>query len=555
MRANTRNMAVAGAAGFALILSACGGGDDSGNGDEGGAAGPEGTAVIYGCNPENPLIPSMTNEVCGGDPLDFIFSKLVRYNPDDGLPQNEVAESIESEDNQLWTITLQDGWTFHDGSPVTAESFVNAWNWSADGANGALNSYFYEPIEGFAESQGEIDEETEEIIEGSTSDTLSGLAIVDDLTFTVQLTEPASNFPNRLGYTAFAPLPDVFFDDTEAFGEAPIGSGPFELVSYERDNAFELAAYDGYNGETQPQVENVTFKIFTDANAAYADLLADNIDVFPTLPPNALTGEQYKSDLGDRWVRTETGIIQTITFAPADADPDMDNPDLRKAISLAIDRQLIIDNIFAGERTPATGWVSPVVGGYQEGACGEWCEYNPDRAKEMLEQSGYEGGVTLSYNPEGDNKAWVDAACNSISNALEIECTPNEFVDFGTFRAAVNARRTGEPEMTGMFRTGWQMDYPHIENFLVPLYATGASANDGDYSNEEFDSLVSQAASASSDEEAIELYQQAEALLAEDMPAIPTWYQSTITGYSSNIENVKISPFSTVDPLSLSVNS
>jgi oligopeptide transport system substrate-binding protein len=108
--------------------------------------------------------------------------------------------------------------------------------------------------------------------------------------------------------------------------------------------------------------------------------------------------------------------------------------------------------------------------------------------------------------------------------------------------------------MTGMFRTGWQMDYPHIENFLVPLYATGASANDGDYSNPEFDALLQQAATAATNEEAIALYQQAEALLAEDLPAIPLWYQSTVTGFSDDVEEVKINPFSTVDPLTLKVS-
>ena len=541
------------AAATALVLAACGDdGDDSGASDDSGATeapASGGTAVIHGCNPENPLIPAMTNEVCGGDPLDYVFSKLVRYNADTAEPELEIAESIESDDNQLWTITLEDGWTFHDGTPVTAESFVDAWNWAADGANGALNSYFFEPVEGFAASQGEIDEESGELVEDSSAPALTGLDVVEDMTFTVQLSEPQSSFPNRLGYTAFAPLPEVFYEDPQAFGEMPIGTGPFELTNFERDNAFELTRYQDYNGATQPQVDNVEFKIFTDANAAYADLVAGNLDVMPTLPPVALTDQIYQEDLGDRWLNTETGIIQTITFAPDTVDPDMSNADLRKAVSMAIDRELIAENIFAGQRTPATGWVSPVVDGYEEGQCGEFCEYDPERAAELLEQSGYEGGVTLSYNPEGGNKAWVDAACNSISNALEIECTPNEFVDFATFRTAINAR-----EMTGMFRTGWQMDYPHIENFLVPLYATGASANDGDYSNPEFDALLQQAATAATNEEAIALYQQAEALLAEDLPAIPLWYQSTVTGFSDDVEEVKINPFSTVDPLTLRVS-
>jgi oligopeptide transport system substrate-binding protein len=97
------------------------------------------------------------------------------------------------------------------------------------------------------------------------------------------------------------------------------------------------------------------------------------------------------------------------------------------------------------------------------------------------------------------------------------------------------------------------MDYPSIENFLVPLYATGASANDGDYSNPEFDAKLDEAASAPSSEEAIALYQEAELIMAEDMPSIPMWYGKTIAGHSSNVDNVKITPFGTTDLLSIAL--
>ena len=101
-----------------------------------------------------------------------------------------------------------------------------------------------------------------------------------------------------------------------------------------------------------------------------------------------------------------------------------------------------------------------------------------------------------------------------------------------------------------MFRTGWQMDYPSIENFLVPLYKTGASANDGDWSNAQFDQLVDQAATQAG-EEGIKTYQQAEAVLAQEMPVIPMWYGKTTAGYSDKVTDVKFTPFSRVDLLSI----
>ena len=133
MRGLPRTRWIAGAAVLALALTACGGDDDGGDdGDGGDAAEPVGAVTVDGCEPENPFIPANTNETCGGNLLDAIFTKLVGYNPETAEPEMAVAESIESEDSQNWTVTLKDGWTFHDGTPVTAKSFVNAWNWAAE---------------------------------------------------------------------------------------------------------------------------------------------------------------------------------------------------------------------------------------------------------------------------------------------------------------------------------------------------------------------------------------------------------------------------------------
>jgi oligopeptide transport system substrate-binding protein len=552
MRVLARKGAVIGAAGIALVLSACGGGDgddEGGAGESPGAEGATGAVTIVGCQPENLLIPANTNEVCGGDPLDAVFSKLMRYNPDTAVPEPEIAESIESEDNVTWTVTLKDGWTFHDGSPITAQSFVDAWNFSARGENAYLNSYFFEPIEGFADVQGEFDEEGAYVPGSATAEEMSGLTVVDDLTFTIKLTSPASSFPQRLGYTAFAPLPAVFYDDPEAFGRKPIGSGPFQVVEYNENADIQLTAYEDYAGETKPKVKDVTFKIYADETAGYNDLLADNVDVMPQLPPANLAGEQYKSDLGERFIERETGTFYSISFPPADVDPSLVSVDLRKGLSKAIDRELIIENIFAGQRTPATDWTSPVVEGWQPDICGEWCTFDPEGAKELIESAGgYDGTLTLSYNADRPNKDWSEATCNSIRNTTGIDCVATPVVDFATFRSQINDR-----QMKGMFRTGWQMDYPSLENFLGPNYATGGSANDGDYSNPDFDAKLTEAAAAATTEEASVLYNEAQQFLVEDMPAIPLWYGKTIAGYSTNVDNVKITPFSTTDLLSITL--
>lgn len=514
------------AAGSLVVLSACGGGSSSG--EAGSADG--GTVSVNGAEPQNPLVPTNTNETGGGNVIDNVFTGLITYNPQTAAPENAIAESISSADQALWTIKVQQGWTFHDGTPVTAQSFVDAWNYGANGANAQVNQYFFEPIAGYEEISGE---------DAAPDATLSGLTLVNDNEFTVQLSRPNSQFPLMLGYTAFAPLPASFYDDPEAFGENPIGNGPFKFVSWEKGSAITLERFDEYKGD-KPKVGQAVFKIYQSVDAAYADLLANNLDVLESLPASALAGQSFQTDLNGRVVEQPEGTISTISFPLY--DDRFTNPALRAAFSMAIDRQAIIDTILEGTREAATGWVSPVVDGYKANACGANCTFDPAAAQAKLaEAGGFTGPVTIAYNADGDHQAWVDATCVSITNTLGVACNGSPTVDFKTLLDAQDAR-----EMTGMFRTGWVMDYPSIENFLVPLYKTDASANTTGYSNPQFDALMEEGA-ATAGTEGLAKFQDGEALLAQDMPAIPMWYGKTVAGYSENVSNVQFTPFSRVN--------
>lgn len=264
------------------------------------------------------------------------------------------------------------------------------------------------------------------------------------------------------------------------------------------------------------------------------------------VPPSALVGNQFEKDLPGRTINKPVGIIQTASLPVY--DKNYDDPNVGKALSLAIDRPTITKSVFNNGRTPATGWVSPIVDGYKPGACGEFCTYDPAKAKEYLSKAKFKGPFSYSYNSDGPgNKEAAEAICNSIKNALEVECQAKPYVDFSTFLKDRSAHK-----MESMFRTGWQMDYPSIQNFLEPLYATGASSNDGLYSNKEFDALIKKANGEEGDA-ALTTYQQAESLLSEQMAIIPLWYQSQQSGWSERLSNVKVTPRSTLDLISLTV--
>jgi ABC-type oligopeptide transport system substrate-binding subunit len=334
---------------------------------------------IRGCTPENPLIPTNTNEVCGGNVLDAVTARLVKYNPDDASPELDVAESIETEDSTVFTVTLKQGYMFQDGTEVKAKNFVDAWNWGAACANVQLNSYFFEPIEGFDDPEGEGCNAGQE---------MSGLAVTGDYTFTITTKSATSNLVVRLGYNAFSPQPDAFFaDETEGkaeFAKLPVGAGPYKIVTNSQSEMV-LEKFDGYSGDYPGAVQTVTFRIYDDTEAAYLDVVASNLDVTDVIPATKLMDDLWLSDLEGRNGTKSTGVIQVLTFSPI--DENFDNIDLRRALSLGFDRELITTQIFAGARTPATGWVSPVVDGYKAGQCAD-CVFDLEKAKELYEAAG-----------------------------------------------------------------------------------------------------------------------------------------------------------------------
>jgi len=538
MRAHRRTSGlVAAAAASSLILAACGSDDGGG---AGGSA-PTGAVTIAGTQPQNPLVSVNTNEVGGGDVLDSLSTGLVNYDPKDASPTNAMAESIESADNTTFTIKLKKGWKFHDGTEVKAKHFVDAWNYGAYGPNAALASYFFEPFVGFTEVQGEDKNDDGKVTaDEAPVKEMSGLKVVDDHTFTVRTTSPVSNLPVRLGYQAYVPLPDGFFKDPKAYGRKPVSNGPYKFVSWTDNKEIRLTADANYQGPDKPVVKDVIYKIYQNRDAGYNDLLAGNLDVMATLPTTAIAGERYKTDLAGRSVDQAQGVFQSISFPSSKADPRFDNKDLRHALSMAIDRKLITDTIFNKTRLPASGWASPVVDGYKEGACGEFCTFDPAKAKELFAQAGgFQGTITLSFNADGDHKAWTTAVCNSITKTLGVRCVAVPIANFDIFRDQITERK-----MKGLFRTGWQMDYPSIENFLAPIYGTGAGSNDSDYSNAAFDGKLKEAAAAKGDD-ANKLYQEAEAILADGMPVIPLWHSKLQAGWSTKIASIQFNPFGT----------
>ncbi|GGH49742.1 peptide ABC transporter substrate-binding protein [Microbacterium album] len=521
----------------ALALAGCASnGGGTGNDTADGSA--DAIITTNGSEPENPLWPTMTNEVGGGKILDAIFAGLISYEAD-GAVVNEVAEEITVDSPTQLTVKLREGLTFTDGEEVTADNFIKAWNYGAQIDNGHYNAYFFEDIEGFINDPGDPNDPDDDIY-GADGD-LTGLEQIDDYTFTITLNKPASDFAQRLGYSAYYPLPDIAFEDPEAFGESPVGNGPYMLASedaWEHEVRIELVANPEYDGPRAPQNGGLTIEFYASQDAAYADLLAGNLDVLDAIPDSSL--EVAEQELDGNFVNQPAAIFQSITIPEYLPHFEGEEGTLRRqAISMAINREEIAEVIFLGTRTPASDFTSPVIDGWSDSLEGsEVLEYNPERAAELWAEadaiSPWEGTFGIAYNADGGHEAWVTAVVNSINGALGIDAEGMPYATFAELRGDVGAR-----SMTSAFRTGWQADYPGLYNFLGPLYATNAGSNDGDYSSAEFDGLLQQGITSTDPDEANGYFQQAQEVLLRDLPALPLFYSNVAGGWAQGVDNVE----------------
>lgn len=527
----TAAAAAAGAAAVALAIAGC----SSGGGEQ--DAGP--VTVHLALNQDvGTLLPMDSNVDDNIAVLDVVYDGLVRYDPETTEPYNYVAESIETADDTVWTITVKPGLEFQNGEPVDAAAFARAWNYAAYGPNAMANNYFFERFAGYDELQGETDDAGNVTVEPPAQE-LSGVTVVDDLTLEVTLTGPFAGFATMLGYTGFFPVAQACLDDVEACAVKPIGNGPFQVDEWVQGERLTASAWDGYTLDEAPSFDAVEWTEFA-GGSSWADFLAGNLD--EGAPTAADLGDvEADPDLAERVV-VRPGAALTYLGFPLYLDGPWQDIEFRRAISMAIDREGIIEAIVPGDRVPADSWVVPGgVPGGEAGTC-TYCTFDPAAAKAALEAAGgWPEGQTLTITAGTDEeeaelfKAIGDSIQETLGIPYELETTQ----DFSSKRR--------ERRLTGVFRNNWFPDYPLNENYLAPVYASGdpeeGNTNFG-YYGAEFEAAIEAGDGAATLDEAVAHYQEAEAALAADFPTAPLWFSVSNSYYSERLSNVILDPFS-----------
>jgi len=514
-------------ASLASCLTGCGG----------GVLSPD-LVLVNGGEPPYPLVPTSTNDSNGGRIIDRLFAGLMSYDAA-GNPSQEVARSIETTDNVNYRIALKPDWKFTDGSPVTAHSFVDAWNYGALSTNAQLQQSFFSPIDGFDE------------VSGGTSDgkpgrtAMSGLQVVNDLEFTVRLKAPTIDFLLRLGHSAFYPLPDIAFRDMAAFGRDPVGNGPYKLAdspdgpSWEHNVKIDLRPNPDYHGNRKPHNKGLRFEFYANLDTAYADLLSGNLDVLDTIPPSALP--IYKRDLGDNFTSGPVAVKHSLDSPLRLPHFGGEEGRLRRlALSAAVNREQICKQIFVGTRSPSRDFTARSLPGFDPNLPGnDVLNIDPDRARRLWKQadaiSAWSGQYVIAYNADAGNQEWVDAVANSVKNVLGIDAVGAPQPTFAGFRTEITNHT-----ISTAFRAAWQGDYPSMIEFLAPLFATGAGSNDVGYSNPEFDAALAAAEAAPNLQESNALANAAQRFLMHDMPVVPLWDNISVVGWSTEVKNVHV---------------
>ncbi len=450
-----------------------------------------------------------------------LFDPLTTYDWDAGALVGKAAVDWEANDDlDVFVFHLVEGATFHNGEAVDAESFKRGWERICDPRMNPPSSirYHLDPVVG-----------SKEMANGSATE-LAGVEVVDKYTLRVSLTAPMADFPYVCAHPALVPVPQAALDDPASFLMKPIGNGPFMMEEpWVIDQYVRLKRFDGYYGDLA-SLGGVNFSISQSNHIGFQEFEAGHLDFTPIA--KGRFGEM-RDNYGlsqDGYTITPEGRVLTgpecsIYYLAVNCqDKAMKDVRVRRALSLAINRQRISDEIFGGTFPVADRMIPPAI---DDDPSGGWdcCRYDVEAARELLDESypsddeGMRGlEVTLVYSTGGGH----DDIMKRVANDLR-DVGVGVRMDSLEWAASIGKLTDGRFQLG---RMGWFADYPTMDNFLYPNFFSSSRNNYSHYTNDEVDKALEDARSISDEEERKEAYRRIHHLIGRDVPAIPLLFYS-----------------------------
>lgn len=492
-----RAMSLVLAAAMALSLAACGGNQEN-NGSGGGTAGGYKNTLTWAQGADvTSLDPHQGKETPAVQVNTQIFDTLVTVDPETNEVVPQIAESWEQTDDQTYVFKIREGIKFHDGSDLTAEDV----KFSLDRArNSAAVSYIVNFIE--------------------------EVTVDDDHTVTVKTTAPYAPTLRNLAIPFAAIVPKAVVEaDENAFIQNLVGSGPYKFVEWNHGDHVTLKAFDDYYAG-KPETENLIMKVIPETSQRTIALETGEVDLAYDLAVNDIP----KVNSDDKLTVYEIPSLTCWYVSMNMNKKPFDNPKVREAMSMAIDRQTIIDTINAGSGQTADAIIAPAVFGYYSTGVKE---YNPTKAKELLAEAGYPNGfsTTLWVN---DNQSRIEMCQAMQAMLLEVGVQCNlEVLEFGSFISRTTA---GDHDLAyfGWTTSSGDADYSYYS--LEHSTQQGAAGNRSFLADPDVDKLIEEARSNTNEEERKELYKELAIKLDEINNNIPVYYSSINVGANKKVE-------------------
>ena len=559
---NKRIIAAAMAAGMAVSLAACGssasttdtnGSADTATTEAADAATGEGTGftVQLGPNPET-LDPALNAAVDGGNTLITIEEPLLIIDENNEIQPGQ-AESYEvSDDGLVWTFHLRDGLKWSDGSDLTAKDFEYSFKRLACPDTAApYGETVVGMIDGYKDAIGNPD------AGGNTTtdpdwDALNVVASEDGKDLTITLSYPCSYFDKLAAFVATSPVQQA---TVEANGDAwctepdtYVCNGPYMITEWTPSERIVLSKNPNYVGgwdSSKIVSDTITLLLLEDSSAAYAAYNSGEAQLIKDVPTDEIPSLTKAEDGGDFYVDT---ILGTYYISLNDQKEPFTDPKVRKALSLAIDRDYVANTIMQGTYTPAYNLVGPGIvdenGMFYDNANGgepyisDDYDANLEEAKQLMADAGYpngEGFPTIEYS--ANDAGYHTPVAEYVQQAWgELGITVNiNKVEWASF---LPMRRAGDYDVS---RNGWVMDYNDPSN-MIELFTTTNGNNDGKYSNPEFDAAV-EASKVADKSVHFQKLHEAEDILMEDAACIPVAYYNDFWLQSPSLKGTWHSPY------------
>jgi oligopeptide transport system substrate-binding protein len=482
-------------------------------------------SFTYRVGDESPSIdPGLVEDVDGADVVRDLFEGL--YNQDAAgnlIPGVALSHEV-SDDGLVYTFTLRDNAKWSNGDPVTAGDFVYAWQRAASPELASPYSWYIDLMS--IENGGDV-------IAGDMDTTELGVTAIDDTTLEVRLTQPLPYFPQMVTHGTTFPVHQA---TVEEFGsdwvlpENMVSNGAYVLTEFVPQERLVRERNPMYWDNENTILDKVTKLVITDENVALTRYLAGELDL-TDVPAGQFP--RLSAEYPEQAVSVPQACSYYYMFNLRDGAPEeLQDANVRKALSLAIDRDIIVENVLAGGQKPAYTFTHWATAGFETPNIPMADMTQADRnamAQELLTEAGYGSdnplSIDLVYNTNESHKAVAIAISQMWKQTLGVETTlANQ--EWQTF---LEARGNGDFDVA---RGGWCADYNEASTFL-DLMDSGSGYNDSKYSNPEVDALLAEAKTSDNPQAN---YDRVEEFIAQDTPIIPIYHYAAVDMFAENLE-------------------